>query len=420
MTSTNATFMEIPVADRVYGIRTCKSDLTSSREFQWKEGWNQCSDWKPEAECGNGLHFIANGVGAADLLNWSPESKWLVVYAHKDKVVDIDRKVKAPEVFCEKVFDLPGQAFDYLYSIVGVMDGQIMGSSNQTGDRGSSNQTGDRGSSNQTGDRGSSNQTGDMGSSNQTGYMGSSNQTGYMGSSNQTGYMGSSNQTGYMGSSNQTGYMGSSAARGEHGQATAHGEGSRVLAGVNGIIQLKYFDGSRYRLVTGYTGEEGIKAFEWYSLDSGKKFKQVIFDYSHTGISPDDIQSVSDDEVFVFGSNLLGQHVGGAARVALEKFGALTGYPVGLSGNSYAIPTMSEEIKPLPLSVIQGFVINLLQQAYYYSHLTFFVTRIGCGIAGYKDEEVAELFYGYDIPSNVCLPQSFVDHLITRSKKAVE
>ena len=56
--------------------------------------------------------------------------------------------------------------------------------------------------------------------------------------------------------------------------------------------------------------------------------------------TPENITSLGEDEVFVFGSNLAGRHCGGAARVARERFGAIMGQGVGMQGQSYAIPTM--------------------------------------------------------------------------------
>ena len=119
--------------------------------------------------------------------------------------------------------------------------------------------------------------------------------------------------------------------------------------------------------------------------------------------TPDYITDLKPDEVFVFGSNLAGMHGGGAARVAFRQFGAVIGCGVGLRGQSYAIPTMQggvETIKPY----VDGFI------AFAKSHpeLFFYVTRIGCGIAGFKDKEIAPLFSAAMDVENVCLPESFV------------
>ena len=119
--------------------------------------------------------------------------------------------------------------------------------------------------------------------------------------------------------------------------------------------------------------------------------------------TPDYITDLKPDEVFVFGSNLAGMHGGGAARVAFRQFGAVMGCGVGLRGQSYAIPTMQggvETIKPY----VDGFIVF----AKSHPELFFYVTRIGCGIAGFKDKEIAPLFSAAMDVENVCLPESFV------------
>lgn len=117
------------------------------------------------------------------------------------------------------------------------------------------------------------------------------------------------------------------------------------------------------------------------------------------------------DDIFVFGSNLDGIHAGGAACVAYEKFGAKWGQCVGIQGQSYAIPTMQggvESIKP--------YVDDFIRLAREWNQNTFYVTRIGCGIAGFTDEEIAPLFdEAYDL-YNVRLPKSFAD-IIERNRR---
>jgi hypothetical protein len=100
--------------------------------------------------------------------------------------------------------------------------------------------------------------------------------------------------------------------------------------------------------------------------------------------------------VFVFGSNLAGIHGGGAARDALKRYGAVMTVGRGLQGQSYAIPTKDYRIETLPLSEIKKYVDEFLGFAAARQHgfesMTFNVTRIGCGLAGYKDEQIAPLF----------------------------
>lgn len=119
-------------------------------------------------------------------------------------------------------------------------------------------------------------------------------------------------------------------------------------------------------------------------------------------ITPDNIETLKPGEVFVFGSNLQGQHAGGAARLAVERFGAVWGQGVGLQGQSYAIPTMQGGVE-----TIRPYVDDFIQFADCHPELKFYVTRIGCGIAGFHDEEIAPLFAGALGLPNVCLPASF-------------
>ena len=123
--------------------------------------------------------------------------------------------------------------------------------------------------------------------------------------------------------------------------------------------------------------------------------------------TPEMINRLADNEVFVFGSNLGGFHGGGAARAAHKLFGAVWGQGVGLQGQSYAIPTMQggeETIKP--------YVDDFIEFAKVHSELFFYVTRIGCGIAGFRDEQIAPLFREALALSNVALPKTFHDLLI--------
>ena len=118
--------------------------------------------------------------------------------------------------------------------------------------------------------------------------------------------------------------------------------------------------------------------------------------------TPDNISELKEDEVFVFGSNLEGMHGGGAAFAAWKKFGAVMGCGVGLRGQSYAIPTMQGGVE-----TIEPYVSSFIAFAKEHSELFFYVTRIGCGIAGFRDKEIAPLFSEAVGLENVCLPESF-------------
>lgn len=99
-----------------------------------------------------------------------------------------------------------------------------------------------------------------------------------------------------------------------------------------------------------------------------------------------------DKLIFVFGSNLAGKHGAGAAKFAAKHKGAIYGQGEGLQGHSYAIPTKDFSIKTLPLIHVQISVEKFINCARTCTGREFQVTRIGCGLAGFKDEQIAPLF----------------------------
>ena len=121
-------------------------------------------------------------------------------------------------------------------------------------------------------------------------------------------------------------------------------------------------------------------------------------------ISPRWIDSLEENEIFVFGSNLQGMHGGGAARVAHEKFGAVWGEGIGLQGQSYAIPTMHGGV-----DAIAPYVNDFIAFAKEHPELKFLVTEIGCGIAGFRISEMAPLFKEALEMENIYLPERFIE-----------
>lgn len=119
--------------------------------------------------------------------------------------------------------------------------------------------------------------------------------------------------------------------------------------------------------------------------------------------TPARISALKENEIFVFGSNLAGAHGGGAARAAMQRFGAVWGQGVGLQGQSYAIPTMQGGVE-----TIKPYVDEFIAFAVGHPQYLFLVTRIGCGIAGFRDEEIAPLFRGALDVANIILPREFV------------
>lgn len=113
-------------------------------------------------------------------------------------------------------------------------------------------------------------------------------------------------------------------------------------------------------------------------------------------------------EVFVFGSNLAGIHGAGTAKAALG-FGARMGHGVGAQGRTYAIPTKDVDIKTMLLDNIKPYIERFKKVTLEYPHVKFFVTRVGCGLAGYKDKDIAPLFKGCG--SNCSFPDQWKEFL---------
>lgn len=110
--------------------------------------------------------------------------------------------------------------------------------------------------------------------------------------------------------------------------------------------------------------------------------------------------------VFVFGSNLAGNHAGGAARHAFEQWGAIMGQGVGRQGQSYAIPTLDGNFTHIGIGMIGRYVREFLTYAAANPGDSFLVTAIGCGIAGMDPAEIAPLFAG--ATENVFLSEKLV------------
>lgn len=111
--------------------------------------------------------------------------------------------------------------------------------------------------------------------------------------------------------------------------------------------------------------------------------------------------------VFVFGSNKLGMHGAGAALTAKQQFGAVYGVGEGMRGTSYAIPTKKTPYISLPIDEVRQAVERFIVFAREHDEFEFYLTRVGCGLAGFKDEEIAPMFSA--VPQNVKLPQRWLD-----------
>ena len=119
--------------------------------------------------------------------------------------------------------------------------------------------------------------------------------------------------------------------------------------------------------------------------------------------TPGRVERLSQCEIFVFGSNLEGQHMGGAARMAYERFGAEWGVGDGPTGRCYVIPTMHGGLKE-----IRPYAEKFIAYAKEHPKNRFLLTRVGCGIAGFKDDDMAQLFEdALDVP-NITYPREWL------------
>ena len=117
-------------------------------------------------------------------------------------------------------------------------------------------------------------------------------------------------------------------------------------------------------------------------------------------VTSNHIERLQPNEIFVFGSNLSGHHGGGTALLAMNKWGAIWGQGVGLQGQTYGIPTMQGGVE-----TIRPYVDEFIQFANKHPEMTFLVTEIGCGIAGFTPQEIAPLFAKATTTENIHLPQ---------------
>lgn len=128
-------------------------------------------------------------------------------------------------------------------------------------------------------------------------------------------------------------------------------------------------------------------------------------------VTPENITELKKNEVFVFGSNERGIHGGGAAKLACNKFGAVMFQGFGMAGQSFAIPTKDWQIETLHLTLIEFYVNRFVEFVKLNPNWYFYVTKIGCGLAGYGPEDIAWMFRECLTMENVALPQEFIDIL---------
>ena len=210
-------------------LRTCKSNMTSRNDFVWpKSGPVECPDWIPSTECGNGLHGVLWGQGDGNLFNWSPDAVWQVVQI--EEWIDLNGKVKFPRGV---VIHTGNQETATKYIIENGASGPVIGSIAAVGNRRTAT----------------------------AGFNGTAT----------AGFNGTAT-AGQHGTAT-AGYNGTATA-GQHGTAIAGVHGT-ATAGDYGIIQIKNFDGKRYRIKVGYVGEDGIEPNVPYKLDRDGNFIKV-------------------------------------------------------------------------------------------------------------------------------------------------
>jgi len=416
-----------------------------------RKGWVVAHDWENNTECGHGLHGQEWSTGDFYIENYG--DTFIVLKVNKkDGYVNLGDKIKFRKGYVVKVTKDSKEVIDYIKSKApkglrfnydnsseSVVNQGYWSTSNQ-GSSSTSNQ-GYRSTSNQ-GSSSTSNQ-GSMSTSNQgnsstsnqgnsstsnQGYSSTSNQgysstsnQGYSSTSNQgsmstsnQGYSSTSNQ-GYSSTSNQgsmsTSNQGNSSTSNQGNSSTSNQEdsstsnqGYRSTSTIHGSSTIYRNSSDLGCCVMFYNDKmtiiKAVANTSLYIEDGEVKYK-----YTYT---PDKIDELKTHEVFVFGSNLNGNHAGGAAKLALDKFGAVEGIGEGLRGNSYAFPTLDKDMKQIPLKDWEEHIKKLIKTANDNTRKIFFVTKLGCGIAGFNEEDVAKLFRKRnDISANIILPKGW-------------
>jgi hypothetical protein len=238
--------------------------MTSSNGFIWPvSGPVECPDWDPIVECGYGLHGLLMGVGAAKLLDWSAEARWLVVEI--EEFVDLDDKVKFPRGIVIYAGDRRGATQKIIE--MGADPAVVPGAVVIAGDRGTAT-AGQYGTA--TAGYGGTATAGDYGTAT-AGRYGTAT-AGYCGTAI-AGHYGTA-AAGHYGTA-AAGDRGTATA-GQYGVATASYRGT-AAAGEGGRIQIEWYDdrAERYRIAIGYIGENGLLPNVAYRLDETYEFVAV-------------------------------------------------------------------------------------------------------------------------------------------------
>ena len=238
-----------PASGTTLVLRTCSAQMTGHAGFVWpRSGPVEAPDWNPRAECGNGLHGLLMGEGDGSLLDWGPDSVWLVVQVEAEVLVDLGGKVKFPrgEVVLAGARE---DAIAYLMARGGRADKIQCGHASASGYQGQASASGYQGQASASGT------------------TGQASASGTRGQASASGTRGQASASGYQGQASASGTRGQASASGPHGLSIAEGA---VAAGDKGTICARWWDGQagRYRYTIGYIGEDGIEPYFWYHLDA--------------------------------------------------------------------------------------------------------------------------------------------------------
>ena len=244
-------------------LRTSNADGTSYGGFKWPSEIGsvvKCDDWKPVAECGNGLHGLLDGWGDYGLLSSDYDALWQIVEVDREKCVEIDGKVK----FESCVLKYSGEMAIAMTKISDYQIGLLMKMIDY----------------NITSDSGDNSQLAASGDNSQLAASGNYSKLAASGYNSQLAASGDNSQLAASGNYSQlaaSGYNSQLAASGKNSIAVCAGLGGSVSAGEDGCIALTWLDEekNRYRLEVGYVGENGIKANTYYRLNDAHKFEEV-------------------------------------------------------------------------------------------------------------------------------------------------
>jgi hypothetical protein len=378
-------------------LRCCEKDFTSYRGFKYPEkGYVEAPDWREDVKCGGGLHGLLWGCGDYELSNHG--SIWQLVKVDiSNGFIDLGDKVKfrCGEVILSSLNSIevlsllqqyvPDEYVDKIsYNV------QINGNNSIQKSGCSSIQKSGHLSKQDAGN--SSTQITGCGSK-QIGGAGVVQNSG--GSSIQISkflaiqYSGNDAAQISGDFSVQKAWDNSTQITGENSVSIISGRGDSIYRG--GRNSRLIFIGAVKAYMVGVDCEENDTL---YITD-----KEIQKIYKHT---PENITELEKHEVFVFGSNLAGNHAGGAARAAVELFGAKDGEGIGAQGQSYALPTMDEQMQPLTINQIAQYADDFIKYACKYTRTIFYLTKVGCGIAGFSEDEIKPLFA--EAPANVIKP----------------